>query len=391
MGGYRGFAAGSTHGVFQFSGALGGGFSGSAGFRGLALELQLLLFFIDLQHLGWLAHRRSPRRRPRGGRGHRAGRLNLLGRRLGGLLVASTGHETSTDAQRHTVVSTLNPPFRETLPMERNRPNGSRRLEELAWPQLVQAASQPGSTVVWPFGAFEQHGPQLPLGTDALFADRLLDAVLAGLAEELPIWRLPPQHLGFSPEHQSFQGTLSLPAELLIRQIEVIGAQLADAGFERLVLFNGHGGQIALLQVAARQLRGSRPQLAVLPCFLWSGPEGVGELIPEPERSQGLHAGLAETSLMLHLAPELVGPERPVDGLLLEPPPLGWSLEGAVPEAWLTADLSSSGVVGDSRGASAELGEALQERLVRGWQALLTALLQSSWPPRAAKPAGERG
>jgi creatinine amidohydrolase len=275
--------------------------------------------------------------------------------------------------------------------MQRIRSTGSRRLEQLAWPQLVQAASQPGSTVVWPFGAFEQHGPQLPLGTDALFADRLLDAVLEGLAPELPIWRLPPQSLGFSPEHLSFKGSLSLPAELLIRQIEVIGAQLADAGFERLVLFNGHGGQIALLQVAARQLRANRPELAVLPCFLWSGPEGVGELIPEPERSQGLHAGLAETSLMLHLAPDLVGAERPVDGLLQEPPPPGWSLEGAVPEAWLTTDLSSSGVVGDSRGASAELGAALEERLVSGWQALLTALLRSSWPPGAAKPAGERG
>ncbi|MEY3750838.1 MAG: hypothetical protein RLZZ186_1257 [Cyanobacteriota bacterium] len=265
--------------------------------------------------------------------------------------------------------------------MERIRRAGTRRLEQLAWPQLVQAAHQPGSTVVWPFGAFEQHGPQLPLGTDALFADQLLDRVLAGLAEALPIWRLPVQSLGFSPEHLSFKGTLSLPAELLIQQIGVIGAQLADAGFQRLVLFNGHGGQIALLQVAARQLRARRPELAVLPCFLWSGPDGISELIHEPERSQGLHAGQAETSLMLQLAPELVGPERPVDGLLQEPPPPGWSLEGALPEAWLTADLSTCGVVGDSRGASAELGAALEERLVTGWQALFQALLGSSWPP----------
>jgi len=151
----------------------------------------------------------------------------------------------------------------------------------------------------------------------------------------------------------------------------------------------GHVGQIALLQVAARQLRASRPELAVLPCFLWSGPAGIAELIPEPERSQGLHAGLAETSLMLQLAPELVGPERPVDGLLQEPPPPGWSLEGAVPEAWLTADLSSSGVVGDSRGATAELGAALEERLVAGWQALFRALLRSSWPPGPGRPSQE--
>ena len=235
---------------------------------------------------------------------------------------------------------------------------------------------------MWPFGAFEQHGPHLPLGTDGLFADRLIDAVLAELPADLPIWRLPLQTLGFSPEHGSFAGTLSLPAEALLQLVETVGRQLAASGFRRLVLFNGHGGQIALLQVAARQLRAVAPELAVLPCFLWSGPPGLLELLPEPERSQGLHAGLAETSLMLQLAPEQVGPERPVDGLLATPPPAGWSLEGAVPCAWLTGDLSRSGVVGDARGASAELGAQLQQRLVSGWRQLLEDLLRSDWPPR---------
>ena len=264
-------------------------------------------------------------------------------------------------------------------------PDGTpqRRLEQLSWPQLQRAAAQPGSTVVWPFGAFEQHGPHLPLGTDSLFAERLLDAVLALLPADQPIWRLPIQVLGFSPEHSRFPGTLSLPADGLLGLVESVGRQLADAGFQRLVLFNGHGGQIALLQVAARQLRAARPELAVLPCFLWSGPAGIAELLQEPERSQGLHAGLAETSLMLQLAPELVGEQRPADGLPAIPPPPGWSLEGAVPCAWLTHDLSASGVVGDARGASRELGEALEQRLVEGWRQLLLELLRSDWPPRA--------
>jgi creatinine amidohydrolase len=165
-----------------------------------------------------------------------------------------------------------------------------------------------------------------------------------------------------------------------------VGRDLAAAGFDRLILFNAHGGQIALLQVAARQLRAEQPAMAVLPCFLWSGPEGVARLVPEPERQGGLHAALAETSLMLHLAPELVGNERPQDGQLGQDwgnsPPPGWSLEGAVPAAWLTADLSASGVIGDARGASAELGEALFHELVNGWKRLLEELLRSQWPPR---------
>jgi creatinine amidohydrolase len=255
-----------------------------------------------------------------------------------------------------------------------------RSLTELSTTGLTAVARQPGSTVIWPWGAVEQHGPHLPLGTDALFADRLLDRVLERLPQSLPIWRLPLQSLGFSPEHQGFAGTLSLPAELLIAQLVAVGSQLADAGFARLLLFNAHGGQIALLQTAARQLRARAPQMAVLPCFVWSGPEGVADLIPEPERSTGLHAGLAETSLMLHLAPELVGPLPAGDGGRGPQPPAGWSLEGAAPSAWLSRDLSDSGVIGDPGGASAALGEHLAQRLVDGWCALLTTLMASDWP-----------
>ena len=255
-----------------------------------------------------------------------------------------------------------------------------RCLSTLSTDAVALAAARPGSTVIWPWGACEQHGPHLPLATDALFAEQLLDRVLARLDRQHPIWRLPLQSFGFSPEHQRFAGTLSLPAELLIAQVVAVGRQLAAMGFRRLVLFNAHGGQIALLQVAARQLRAEAPALAVLPCFVWSGPEGVAELISEPERSEGLHAGLAETSLMLHLQPELVGPLPPADGHRGGNPPAGWSLEGACPTAWLTHDLSDSGVIGDPQGASAELGEALSARLVAGWCSRFEALLASDWP-----------
>ena len=267
--------------------------------------------------------------------------------------------------------------------MPDHAPAASRQLAALSWPQLEAAASRSGSTVVWPWGSFEQHGPHLPLCTDALFAERVLAAVLERLPASLPIWSLPPQSIGFSPEHLTFPGTLSLPAELLIQQLVAVGRQLEACGFQRLVLFNGHGGQIALLQTAARQLHSQAPQLAVLPCFLWSGPSGIASLIPEPERSTGLHAGLAETSLMLHLAPEQVGPERPSDGQQAPAPPAGWSLEGEAPCAWLTGELSRTGVVGSAAGADAALGAVLFERLVAGWCERLEALLNSDWPPVA--------
>ena len=260
-----------------------------------------------------------------------------------------------------------------------------RHFDQLAWPEAEKAAKQAGATVIWPFGACEQHGPQLPLATDALFADRILNSVLEHLDGEWPIWRLPLQSIGFSPEHQPFPGTLSLSAELMLQLVDQVGGQLAAMGVERLVLLNAHGGQIGLLQVAARQLRLRCPSMGVLPCFLWSGVDGLSSLLPPEELAQGLHAGQAETSLMLHMAPELVGPSRPVDGdhgsSSPHAPPDGWSLEGAAPCAWLTSDLSQSGVIGDARLASAELGLELEQALILHWTQRFKSLLSSDWPP----------
>ncbi|NCU77320.1 MAG: hypothetical protein EBV59_10365 [Synechococcaceae bacterium WB7_1C_051] len=92
----------------------------------------------------------------------------------------------------------------------------NRQLDQLSWPAVQAAGSIVGSTLVLPVGAMEQHGPHLPLGTDALFAERVLQAALARLAPELPIWRLPLQSFGFSPEHEGFPGTVSLPASVVL-------------------------------------------------------------------------------------------------------------------------------------------------------------------------------
>ncbi len=260
----------------------------------------------------------------------------------------------------------------------------------MSWPNAQEAGLRDGSTVVWPFGAFEQHGPHLPLKTDALFAEKILEEVLYRLPPELPIWMLPSQKIGFSPEHAGFPGTLTLSADLMIQLVSEIGKQLALMKVKRLVLFNAHGGQIGLLQTVARQLRVECPSMAVLPCFLWSGIEVLKDLIPNREVEEGLHAALAETSLMLHLQPELVGEERPFDSdkdssKQKLPIPQGWSLEGAAPCAWLTKDLSNSGVIGDSRGASAVLGGDLKNALVDHWTKLFTNLMASNWPPLEPK------
>ncbi len=239
--------------------------------------------------------------------------------------------------------------------------------------------------MVWPFGACEQHGPHLPLITDTFFAENILIKTLEGLPRKMPIWMMPSQSIGFSPEHQAFPGTLSLSANVLISLVSDVGKQIASMGFKRLVFFNAHGGQIGLLQAVSRQLRIQCPSLAVLPCFLWSGVPGLEKLLPDKEVEEGLHAALAETSLMMHMHSELVRNhsylESKTSNEEIISPPKGWSLEGASPCAWLTQDLSSSGIIGDASSSNPKLGLALEKALIDHWRSLFISLLESDWPP----------
>ena len=143
----------------------------------------------------------------------------------------------------------------------------SKRFDFLSWSQAAEAAQTDRSTLVWPFGACEQHGPHLPLATDSFFSERILQIVLDRLPSSFPIWTLPSQSIGFSPEHTSFPGTISLSPSLILKLVIEVGKQLHDIGVKRLVLFNAHGGQIGLLQAAGRELRKECPNMAVLPVF----------------------------------------------------------------------------------------------------------------------------
>ncbi len=261
-----------------------------------------------------------------------------------------------------------------------------RRFDYLTWEQAEIAASEQGSTLIWPLGACEQHGPHLPLATDTLFSEQILEKVFDQLPSDLPVWMLPANCFGFSPEHASFPGTITISASLMMNLVIEVGQKIASLGFTRFILFNAHGGQIGLMHAASRELRLHCPQMAVLPCFLWSGVDSLKELIPLKERMEGLHAGLAETSLMLALEPKLVGEQRPVDGdhssqVKDATPPEGWSLEGPSPCAWLTGDLSASGVIGDSRDSNSELGDRIMQVLTDHWIKLLINLMGSNWPP----------
>ncbi len=107
--------------------------------------------------------------------------------------------------------------------------------------------------------------------------------------------------------------------------------------------------------------------------------------MPDKEVEEGLHAALAERSLMLHMAEDLVRNNSYLDEKItteeIISTPKGWSLEGASPCAWLTKDLSSSGVIGDASSSNPKLGAALENALIDHWKSLFISLLESDWPP----------
>lgn len=210
-------------------------------------------------------------------------------------------------------------------------------------------------------GAVEQHGPHLPLGTDSVIAEALLNAALERLDESLDAVVLPPMTIGASDEHKSFAGTLGFDARTTANLLETLGADLARAGIRRLVWVNGHGGNRAAMDIAALALRRRFGMLAVKCTYTRLGdPPGgdVGEL------ARGFHGGWLETALMLHLAPDRVHADRLADfrapgiedsgSALLAP-------EGPASFAWLSEDLNPAGVIGNAAAATAGQGARLVE------------------------------
>jgi creatinine amidohydrolase len=225
--------------------------------------------------------------------------------------------------------------------------------------------------VVLPIGSIEQHGPHLPVGTDTLIVEAVVDGVMQQLAD-LDCLFLPTLWVSKSNEHSAFAGTVSLSREALCRIVEDIAGSVARAGFHKLVFMNGHGGNTGLLDVLGRDVRQSLGLLIFgleLPNFYSIPPTQPGAPAPFD-----IHAAYFETSVLLARYPGLMaGRQFAGLGSDRERGKVAASFRGfkyltpdgkPVNVQWLTGDLTGDGVLGDPTQASAAVGQVEFEKLV---------------------------
>lgn len=226
---------------------------------------------------------------------------------------------------------------------------------------------------VLPVAAIEQHGPHLPVFVDACINRGVIERTLEILPDDLPVTVLPAMPVGKSNEHLAYPGTLTLGAETLTRLWTEIGESVARAGVRKLVLFNSHGGQPQIMDIVARDLR-VRLEMFVVTVSTYSLGKPAG-MFPDRELAHGIHGGSVETSIMLHLRPDLVRMEEAKDfvpaSIAMESEYRYLRPEGGIGFGWQTQDINADGACGNALDADAERGERLVEHAASAFVDLL--------------------
>lgn len=246
-------------------------------------------------------------------------------------------------------------------------------LERLTWTEVQEALEKGYDRVLIMVGSVEQHGPYLPLGTDTVLGYSWGQDVARSLGKTLVA---PVVRPGYSPHHLGFPGTLTCGEETLLAVLEDTCRSLSVSGFRKLVLYCSHGGNWPVLRRGAQRLAqaaGSQADV-VLPTesdvqevedavYAFLAKEGIsfGEA--------GVHAGLRETAYMLWVASALVR---------CDTINIGWaddSMLQRLAEVDRIEQLSPSGILGDPRRATRDLGRRLNKLTVELYSATISKYL----------------
>lgn len=217
-----------------------------------------------------------------------------------------------------------------------------------------------------PLAATEQHGPHLPLGTDTLIMEGLLEEAAARCPALLEVVQLPTFSIGKSTEHANFAGSLTFSAATMLTMLAEVVAGIVASGYHKLVFVSSHGGNAEVMALAMQEAREKHGVIAAQCSWRRFGrPEG---LFAARENSFGIHGGDYETSLMLHFAPHLVDMDRatdfPASAEDIAANNTHLRLFGPLSIGWMAEDNHPFGVVGEAHLATPEKGA-----VVAGFQA----------------------
>ena len=249
-------------------------------------------------------------------------------------------------------------------------------LESATWTDIADLETD---LAVVPAGSTEQHGPHAPLGTDTLTATAIAEAGADRFDEAVVV--APTIPIGVAEEHRQFPGTMWVSPSTFRAYVRDAVASLAAHDFDRVVLVNGHGGNVGALREVAATI--TRHDDAYAVPFTWF--DAVGE-----HASEMGHGGPLETSLLRHLHPDLVREgrlEAARDGAAE-----GWGEWVSYANlAYDSAEFTDNGVVGDPMAGDAELGAELLERASAALVRLLEAVADRdvSRPDRRGKSQRE--
>ena len=234
---------------------------------------------------------------------------------------------------------------------------------ELTWTEAQQQLQEVDIALL-PVGSIEQHGPHLPLDTDAFDAEYLALQVAQACSHPKPLV-LPGLSYGVSYEHNHFSGTLSITNDTLTRLVYEIGMSVNRNGIKKLVIINGHGGNTPALNHAAQMIN---RDAKIFVC-VDSGETSDVDIESLSETPNDVHAGEIETSTSLAVRPQLVRMN-----LVKKSIPefssryLNFTSRRKVPWYAYTQDVSKSGVLGDPTKANAEKGKKI-------WQIMIAHLV----------------
>jgi creatinine amidohydrolase len=240
-----------------------------------------------------------------------------------------------------------------------NMKKKSVRLDDFSWEEIAQLMEEGYRTIVFGIGATEQHGPSLPLQADALQADNAANVIACELSNAL---QAPTIRVGYSKYHMHFPGSITLREATLQALIEDYIDSFIQHGFNKIVIFVSHGGNVPSTEKVVKSKEEQYPNTKIVYYYDQDAMPAIGKLALELQLTPGqigTHAGHMEASLVQFYAEDLVDKDRLVEGYTGE-----WNEEihKKMHEEGMHT-LTENGVLGDQRGSSKEMGKIYLETL----------------------------